>query len=313
MTPHPERLEGHKIGLALGSGSARGWSHIGVIRELKDLGIEPDIVCGSSIGALVGAAYCSGHLDSLEEWLRSLTRLDVARNIDLGLLAGGGAIKGKKLFDFFRRRLGDVNIEDLPKPFAAVATNLATGREVWLQQGSLFDAARASISVPGLFTPVKRQGEWLVDGGLVNPVPVSICQVLGADIVIAVNLNGELIRRTTKHTPHKIEKEEQAEETESLDTLTARITHRKNVFLSHLFETTDDTPGIIDVLSATLNIMQDRITRSRMASEYPNFMITPRLAHIGLMDYHRASECIEEGRASVRRMRPAFQGILLEE
>ncbi len=312
MPASSNRSAQHKIGLALGSGSARGWSHIGVIRELTDLGIEPNIVCGSSIGALVGAAYCAGHLDALENWLRGLTKMDVVRNIDLTLLAGGGAIRGKRLFDFFRDRFGDVNIEELPKPFAAVATNLATGHEVWLQHGSLLDAARASISVPGLFTPVKRGGEWLVDGGLVNPVPVSVCHALGADIVIAVNLNGNLVRRLSRRSLRKIEHEQKETGDQALDTLSARLKYRTNAFLSGLFDASDDRPGIFDVLSAALNIMQDRITRSRMASEYPDFIVTPRLAHIGLMDYHRASECIDEGRASVRRVLPAFQDILLE-
>ena len=302
-----------KIGLALGSGSARGWAHIGVIRELSKFGIEPDIISGTSIGALVGGAYCCGQLDMLEDWARQLTKMTIARNLDIGFLAGGGAIKGKKLFDFFRERIGDMAIEDLSMPFTAVATNLATGREVWLQKGSLFDAVRASIALPGLFTPVELDGQWLVDGALVNPVPVSLCRALGADIVIAVNLNEDLFRYTNK-TQAEDQKKDDAEQSDHVrGSFAERIKQQTNNFLSHLFDYSNHTPGVFDVLTSSLNIMQDRITRSRMAGDFPEVLIVPRLADIGLMEYHRANEAIEEGHASVRRALPAFEGQLIQE
>jgi NTE family protein len=299
----------HKIGLALGSGSARGWAHIGVIRQLAEAGIKPNIVCGTSIGALVGGAYCSDKLDILEDWVLQLTKMAIAKNLDINIFSGGGAIKGKRLFDFFREQIGDVAIEDLPKPFAAVATDLATGREVWLQKGSLMDAVRASLALPGLFTPAEIDGQWLVDGALVNPVPVSLCRVLGADFVIAINLNGELFRNDRLISPKKLpEKDEEGEE--PVSSLTARIRQQTNQFLSHLFESNNNTPGLLDVLTSSLNIMQDRITRSRMASDFPEVMIIPKLSDIGLMEYYRAEETIEEGRASVKRALPAFESQL---
>ena len=181
-----------KIGLALGGGSARGWSHIGVIRALEEAGIEPDIVCGTSIGSLVGAAYAAGELDRLEGWVRSLTWQNVVSLLDVTVT--GGFIKGAKLVEFFGSRFKDTDISKLPKPFGAVATELVTGREVWLREGSVIESVRASIAVPGLFTPVARDGRLLVDGGLVNPVPVSLCRAMGADIVIAVELNADTIQ-----------------------------------------------------------------------------------------------------------------------
>ena len=299
----------HKIGLALGSGSARGWAHIGVIRQLAEAGIEPDIISGTSIGALVGGAYCSGKLDILEDWVLQLTKMAIAKNLDINIFSGGGAIKGKRLFDFFREQIGDVAIEDLSKPFAAVATDLATGREVWLQKGSLMDAVRASLALPGLFTPAEIDGQWLVDGALVNPVPVSLCRVLGADFVIAVNLNGELFRNDRLISPKKLPEKDEDDE-EPVSSLTARIRQQTNQFLSHLFESNNNTPGLLDVLTSSLNIMQDRITRSRMAGDFPEVMIIPKLSDIGLMEYYRAEETIEEGRASIKRALPAFESQL---
>jgi NTE family protein len=187
------------IGVALGSGSARGWSHIGVLRTLIDAGIEPDIVCGSSIGALVGAAYVDGDLDRLEEWTRSLTMQTVIGFLDFSL--GSGLIKGEKLIEFFRSHFVDRDITELPLPFGAVATDLQSGREIWLREGPVSDAVRASIALPGLFTPYRYQEKWLVDGGLVNPVPVSLCRAMGADWVIAVDTNSDLIGRHLKRKP----------------------------------------------------------------------------------------------------------------
>lgn len=299
-----------KIGLALGSGSARGWSHIGVIRELVELGIEPDIVCGTSIGALVGGAWCSGNLDELEKWVCGMDRLDVARYLDISPLRGGGAIKGEKLFSYLRGQVGDPDIEKFEKPFAAVATKLASGQEMWLRKGSLLQAVRASISLPGLFDPVLIGGDWVVDGGLVNPVPVSVCFAMGADIVIAVNLNGGLLgghEAVTDDQPGK----DLSEELSAIERFKEELKQHANTFLTGLFDSADDGPGLMDVLSASINIMQDRITRSRMAGDFPDVMIAPRLSHIGLMEYHRADEAIKEGRASVRRALPVFKDLLL--
>ena len=186
--PHP------RIGLALGSGAARGWAHIGVLHALADAGIAPDIVCGTSMGALVGGVHLSGHLDILEDWARGLTKFGVISQLDF-TVAGGGMIGGRRLIRMLERYLADIRIEGLSLPFTCVATDLLTGHEVWLNEGPLIDALRASFSLPGIFAPVRHDGRWLVDGALVNPLPVSVCQALGAQVVIAVNLHADLIGR----------------------------------------------------------------------------------------------------------------------
>lgn len=289
------------IGLALGAGAARGWGHIGVIRALEARGIRPDIICGASAGALVGAAYASGHLDGLEKWLRKLKRIDILRLMDAGL-TGGGFIQGHKLMKVLGEPIADMRIEELDLPYAAVATELESGRERWLREGPLLEAVRASVAVPGLFTPVLHDGIWLVDGGLVNPVPVSVCRALGAEIVIAVNVNGGLLT----HFSDSLQRESENAAQESwFARLAARLQTRFKFKLPALMASSSqkahEAPGIFDVIAASINIVQDRITRSRMAGEPPDILITPRLAHIRLMEFDRASEAIEEGLASVER------------
>src|SRR5215468_2965682 len=181
-----------RIGLALGSGAARGWSHIGVIEGLAEAGIEPEVVCGCSIGALVGAAYVAGELPALKDFAQSLTWREIARMLDVRL-SGGGLIGGHDIVAFLRKLKISAPITSYSRPFAAIATDLETGREIWLREGPIEEAVRASISIPGILSPARHGHSWLVDGGLVNPVPVSICRALGADVVIAVNLNGDLV------------------------------------------------------------------------------------------------------------------------
>ena len=183
-----------RIGLALGSGSARGWSHLGVIDALIEASIEPEIVCGTSIGSLVGAAYVSGRLSELRQWAEAATWREVVGLMDVKL-SSGGLINGKLVVGFLRGLGVTERIEDLPKSYAAIATDLETGREIWLQSGPIDEAVRASIAIPGIFSPARIGEKWLVDGGLSNPVPVSVCRALGADIIIAVNLNGDLLGR----------------------------------------------------------------------------------------------------------------------
>lgn len=312
-----------KIGLALGAGAARGWGHIGVIKGLEALGIKPDIVCGASAGALVGAAYASGHVDALERWLRKLRRIDVFRLMD-AKFSGGGFIHGRKLAKVLGGPLEDVNIEDLPIPFAAVATELDTGRERWLREGPVIDAVRASIAVPGLFSPVRHDDMWLVDGGLVNPVPVSICRAMGADIVIAVNVNGGLIGTSPYHDnaswysrPEDADVPRSAEEDKqdnALQRLAARFQLRFKFKLPSLTSSASKqqtpAPGLLDVITASVNIVQDRITRSRMAGEPPDILLTPRLANIRLMEFDRAGEAIDEGLASVDRATDGLKALM---
>ncbi len=308
-----------RIGIALGSGSARGWAHIGVLQALRAGGVDPHVICGSSIGALVGAACAVGDLDPLGEWVQSLTRGDVLRMLDLRL-SGGGLIQGERLMRFFRSRAYDVPIEKLPRSYSAVATDLATGREVWLGEGSLLEAVRASFALPGLFTPVLRDGRWLVDGGLVNPVPVSVCRALGAEVVIAVNLNGDLVGRRLRPglgadgagaSGSTEEAAEEAMEESLLAQFAAQVTNTLRAGAAALMgppgPDATPAPGLFEVLSGALNIMQDRITRSRMAGDPPDVVISPRLGHIGLMEFDRAREAITAGARATEYLMPAIR------
>ena len=251
---HPTPPSKTRIGLALGGGAARGWAHIGVIRALANASIEPDIVCGTSIGALVGAAYVGGELDPLEAWVRSLRLQTVVSFLDFSL--NGGLIKGEKLIEFFRSHFVDRDIRKLACPFGAVATDLQRGREVWLREGRVSDAVRASIALPGLFTPAQLDGSWLVDGGLVNPVPVSLCRAMGADLVIAVDLNADLLGRHLKPKPAKALRKRAVAEPETLaDAVRARI----QTSMSQLGINSEEGPQIpamLDVLASSINIMQ---------------------------------------------------------
>jgi NTE family protein len=300
-----------KIGLALGSGSARGWAHIGVIRALEKEGITPDIVTGCSIGSLVGAAYASGHLDILEKWVRELSFWDVVRLLDVKML--GGLIEGESLMSSFEDKIRNVNIEELPLPFAAVATDLSSGREVWLQTGLLPDAVRASIALPGLFSPLKSDGRWLVDGGLTNPVPVSLCRAMGADLIIAVNLNSDIVGRHIK-SPEVRKQEVREEERDLFNQLIRKV--NTGLFEARLGRWTrekgkkDSIPGMFEVMASAINIMQDRITKSRMAGEPPDVLLSPRLGRLGLLEFDRAEEAIAEGYDTVCRMLPTLHHVL---
>lgn len=300
-----------KIGLALGTGAARGWAHIGVLDALIEAGIEPDIVAGTSMGALVGGVYVSGRHNVLRDWAMSADRRVVASLIDVGFLAGG-LVDGMRILDWLGGLEIARNIEDLERPFAAIATDLTTGREVWLREGPLDRAIRASISLPGIFSPVEIDGEWLVDGGLVNPVPVSVCRALGADFVIAVNLNEDLLGRRLLPdavvAPDTDDKQKSGNWLDMVKTMPAALAAQMSGFT--LFGNAGTTPGYFDVLGNALNIMQDRITRSRLAGEPPHVQILPRVIDIGLMDFHRAPEAIEEGRAAAERVLPIIKAKL---
>lgn len=297
-----------RIGLALGSGSARGWSHIGVIRILEEAGIAPDIVCGTSIGALVGAAYADGQLEKFETWVRGLTWQGVVGLLDFTV--SGGLIHGEKLFSFLRSHLDDKTIDSLPRAYGAVATELATGREIWLREGSVIDAVRASAALPGLFTPARRESRLLVDGALVNPVPVSLCRAMGADLVIAVDLNSDLIGR---HFPSdEVLDEPPPPETPPPGALASVLSRLPLGFGSGKGAAPEapGMPSIFDVLSMSLNIMQVRITRSRLAGEPADVLIRPRLADFALMDYHRAASAIDEGERAARRALPELRDLI---
>lgn len=289
-----------KIGLALGGGAARGWAHIGVIKALAEAGIKPDVIVGTSIGAVVGACYAGGHLDSLEGFARSLTRRKVFGYLDFNF-AGTGLINGQRLCDQLEKHLGHLHIEDLDPQFTAVATEIGTGHEIWLSRGQLVDAVRASYALPGIFRPVKINGRWLFDGALVNPIPVSVCRAHDARYVIAVNLNFDVCGRGTI-VPH-CEPDVAAEppEPDPKPILGKNGIAVRRLMQRQLFGKDEETPGISTVMVEAFNIVQDRIARSRLAGDPPDAMINLRLADIGLFDFHRADELITLGEAAAQR------------
>ena len=289
-----------RIGLALGSGSARGWAHIGAIRALEERGIKPDLVCGTSIGALVGAAYASGQLEQLEKWVSGLAWTTVVRLIDITWR--GGLIRGNRLFTLFRAMFEDQEIDALPIPYGAIATELYSGRELWLRHGKVLDAVRASCAMPGLFTPVVRESVVLVDGGLVNPVPVSMCRALGADLVIAVDLSwGKL-------GPYR--ERGRAVAVPEVPGWLARLrpgwVEKKGAQAGH----EETIPSIFEVFSTSLDVVEMRVARSRLAGDPADVLLTPLLPDFATMDYHRAKEAIDEGRAAVERMAPVLEQVI---
>ncbi len=295
--------ETKKIGLALGSGSSRGWSHIGIINELATRGVQPDIVCGTSVGAMVGAAYATGKLEKLQAWACAVTKFDVARFLDIST-SFTGFVHTERFHNFLNENIAgdDAAIEDLSRVYAAVATDLDTGREVWLQHGSVIQAVWSSMALPGLFPAIRHNDRWLVDGGLVNPVPVSVCRALGADIVIAVNLNGGIVGRRAARTIAK-----------NGNGVSARLTELvKEYTRLSLFEpeNTAQPPGLLDAIAASVKITQDRITRSRLAGEPPDIVLSPKLAGIGLLELYRAEEAIAEGRRCVQRTAHEIEHVL---
>lgn len=287
-----------KIGLALGSGASRGWSHVGVIDALVAEGLEPDVVCGTSVGAMVGASYLAGNLAKLKDWVLESSRSDVYRFFDIKFSQSGFVDVDrldKFLDDFVVGK--DVDIDQLPKPYLAIATCLNTGQEVWSRNGNVASWVRASMSLPGLFPPVRHEDRWLVDGGLVNPVPVTACRALGADVVIAVNLNSDIVGKGMRDSPVPT-----AEEEEGL--LRYLKQHAREVsstwFSSE--EKPASPPGLLAVVSSSINIFQDRITRSRLAGDPADIMISPRLRDVGLLEFGKAAEAIKTGEACVAKV-----------
>jgi NTE family protein len=297
------------VGLALGSGSARGLAHIGAIQELASIGVMPSIVCGTSIGALVGGACACGRIDELGEWFSRMTTADVFRYLDISPLSRGGVGRATRLFEQLRARFGSPLIENLPLPFVAVATDLATGRELWIRRGDMWDGVRGSIAIPGLLSPARIEGRWVVDGGLVNPVPVSVCRAMGADLIIAINLNSDLGGRQQTRLPRAKEQRNTVDKDSSglLDRLTTGLREKAPQQIVQWLDSDqkkspdDDTPGIFNVVANAINIMQDRITRSRLSGEPADIVLNPRLSHIGLLEFDAAADAIAAGRAEVRQ------------
>ncbi len=302
------------VGLALGAGAARGWALIGAMKELVEHGFAPDIIAGTSIGAVVGACYSAGRLNELEDFARSLTRRSVFGLMDVAF-SGTGLLAGNKLKAELIRALGGRNIEDLPKRLAVIATEISTGHEVWLTRGDLIDAVRASYALPGVFEPVRVNGRWLVDGALVNPVPVTVCRALGADVVVAINLVGETALRGTVISDPQLHEQNLAmiSDAEDVSVDAPSLLDQINpsaFFRRHFAKGNDSAPGLATVMMDAFNITQDRISRSRLAGDPPDVMITARLTGISLFDFHRADELITIGREAARRALPDMTQLL---
>ena len=303
------------IGLALGGGVARGWAHIGALRALIEAGIEPDIIAGTSIGSVVGAAYLAGRLDSLERWARSLDRRKVLQYMDLSW-GGSGLMKGVRLTKVLNHYLDGKNIEDFDRKFAAVTCDLRTGYEVWLQQGPVIPAIRASYALPGAFEPVKVDGRYMIDGALVNPVPVSACRAMGAHLVIAVSLSGDAFGPIG--TAHEVDFEKPELEDEDAPDI-AIMAHQSlnklrpdRVLLKSLLGGTKPgkSPRIGSVMMGTLNIVMDRIGRSRLAGDPPDVFVAPRIGHIGMLEFTRAEELIERGYRAMQHEVPLIRSVI---
>ena len=288
-----------KMGLALGAGAARGWTHIGIIQALESLGVKIDVVAGTSIGSYVGAAYCSGKLPELKEWAESLTEWQVLALMGMGL-GKGGLASAHKVFEKFSEDFCAPTFEEMSKPFATLATDLYSGREVTFRHGKVGDSVRASCAIPALFSPVAHGEKWLVDGAVVNPVPVNLCRQMGADFVIAVNLSADFRPQRSASMSVKHEKVQQ-----STDDFFSKS---KNVF-GQLFSSDSkgdkdakSPPSIISVMNNSLEILQARVTRSRLAGDPPDMLIEPQLENVGLMEFHRAEELIKVGEESIQRL-----------
>jgi NTE family protein len=287
------RMARPKIGIALGGGAAKGWAHIGVLKTLIEAGIEPDIVAGTSMGAVAGACYATGKLDTLEEFALGLTRRRLFGFLDFNF-GGSGLITGQRLGNRLEGHLQEFAIEKLDRRFVAVATELGTGHEVWLNKGSLVNALKASFALPGIFRPVQINGRWLIDGALVNPVPVSVCRALGARFVIAVNLSGDVFGKGSiihdqdafAETPMSFEDQELPE---GNGRAAVHLLHRQ------IFGRGNGAPGISAVMMDAINITQDRIARSRLAGDPPDILIAPKVGNVKLFDFHLASDTIALG------------------
>lgn len=298
------------IGLVLGGGAARGFAHIGVIKTLMAKGLVPEVIAGTSIGAVVGGCYAAGHLDALEGWARSLTSRSVLSYLDVNL-SGSGLIWGHRLARRLEAELGGITIDDLPFRFAAIATEIGTGHEIWLTRGNLVEAMRASYTLPGIFAPVRLGGRWLVDGTLVNPVPVAAARALGARLVLAVNLNADLFGRGTTIASH-------GSDVDGEDVFDGLHRHPRGLIglfgaervLKRQFFGRPGRPGISTVMVEAFNVMQDRIARSRLAGDPPDVLVNPRLGSIGLFEFHRAQEAIALGaEATEKALEPLAEAL----
>jgi len=307
-TPNATAAHRPLIGLALGGGVARGWAHIGVAQRLDEIGLRPDIVCGTSVGALVGGFWLAGHLPALEGWARSLTKRRMLSYFDV-VLNGSGLMGGKRLEKAMQKFLPPTNIEDMDQRFVAVTSELATGHEIWLMEGDLGEAIQAAYALPGVFPPRAVRGRWLIDGALVNPLPVSACRALGARLVIAVGLHADAFSQAAMQRREKFDTAPDEPPSNGGEPFEeaggGNFTERW--MMRRLFRPSENTPGVGSVMLASFNILMDRITRSRLAGDPPDVLMTPKVGHIPLLDFDKADDLIQRGRDAVDEAMPSIE------
>ena len=289
------------IGLALGGGVARGWCHIGILRTLIRAGFEPDIIAGTSIGAVVGGLHLAGKLDELEAWARSLDAKRVRAMMDISVTSGG-LIAGRKLSDLLDTYVGGVAIENLTRNFAAVTTELRTGHEKWLRSGPLSTALRASYALPGVFPAVNIDGRFHVDGALTNPVPTAAARAMGGRLVIGVGLHVDGQQADDDMSEPGPFGDDDGSWTDWIrpDRMVAKM----------IFGPRKDGPGISATMTGALNIILDRLTRMRLAADPADVMIEPDVSHIGLLEFDRADELIALGGQAAERALPLIERLM---
>lgn len=297
------------LALALGGGMARGFAHIGVIKTLNKHNIYPSLIAGTSIGSVVGGCYLANKLDDLEAWSLSLNRFKIFSYLDFRVRSAG-LVGGKRLQETLRTHFEGMKIEDLPYPFVTIATDLLTGHEVWLRKGDIIEAMTASFALPGVFPPVKIDDRNLVDGALVNPCPISPCQALGARMTIAVDLNTDLIGKATAPgenyqtiTGFDVFNNDDVPPEEQKKFKASAVTRR-------LFRREEHNPSLFGVMVSGLSIIQDRLTRSRLAGDPPDIHIKPEIGHIGLLEFEKAEELIAHGAAATEKLIPEIKAAM---
>ena len=296
----PVATEHHaKIGLALGAGAARGWSHIGVIERLQEAGVSLSLVAGTSIGALIGGCYAANQMDELKDFALTLTRRRLFSFLDISW-GGSGLITGDRLSALLDKHMGELEFSDLQVPFICIATELLTGHEIWLREGSVVSAMRGSYALPGVFKPARRNGQWLIDGAVVNPIPVSACRAMGARLVIAVNLNSDAFGGTVIQQSFGIDEKR-------LNAMEKSSPSKEKPSMLRQMIGSSNEPGLTTVLVAAFNISQDRLARSRLAGDPPDINIVPRTPDIGLFEFDRAREAIDAGREAAERALPEIE------
>ncbi len=278
------------ISLVLGSGGARGYAHIGVIEELLTHGYEIKSISGSSMGALIGALYACGKLNEYKKWTLELDIFDVASLVDFSF-TGTGIIQGDKVFRVIEKMIGDVMIEDLPIPFTAVATDLIKQKEVWIQKGRLIDAIRASIAIPTVFTPKKIEERYLLDGGVLNPLPIAPTVADDTDLTIAVSLSAHVTKDYKLHIP-KRERERES----GMQEIFFEMAQKAEELFAREKKSTFDDMGMFDIVGRTIDIMQNAVMECKMAGYAPDIIIGIPNDACGFYEFNRAYEMIELGR-----------------